>query len=101
MGIAPKQRDPDSTGPLQPFSFHSTSEVVSVSFVDAVQSNDRRDALLALRDKIAATIDGTDSGRDIAALSKRLMEVMREIDALPDPGASEDPVEAMRRKRAK
>ena len=58
-----------------------------MSFVDAVQSNDRRDALLALRDKIAATIDGTDSGRDIAALSKRLMEVMREIDALPDPEA--------------
>lgn len=70
-----------------------------MSFVDAVQSNSRRDALVALRDKIAATIDGTDSGRDIAALSKRLMEVMAEIDALPDPGADDDPVEAARRKR--
>lgn len=68
-------------------------------FVDAVQSNDRRDALVALRDKIAATIDGTDSGRDIAALSKRLMEVMREIDALPDPEAEASPLDATKRKR--
>ena len=72
-----------------------------MTFVEAVSSNDRRGALVALRDKIAATIDGTDSGRDIAALSKRLMEVMREIDALPDPESSVDPVEAMRKKRAK
>ena len=70
-----------------------------MTFAEAVRSNDRRDALVALRDKIAATIDGTDSGRDIAALSKRLMEVMREIDALPDPEAEADPVEAARRKR--
>lgn len=70
-----------------------------MTFTDAVKSNDRRDALVALRDKIAATIDGTDSGRDIAALSKRLMEVMREIDTLPDPGADDDPVEAARKRR--
>lgn len=70
-----------------------------MTFTDAVKSNDRRDALVALRDKIAATIDGTDSGRDIAALSKRLMEVMREIDALPDPQAEDDPVEAARKRR--
>ena len=70
-----------------------------MTFVEAVSSNDRRGALVALRDKIAATIDGTDSGRDIAALSKRLMEVMREIDALPDPQAEDDPVEAARKRR--
>lgn len=64
-----------------------------MSFVDAVQSNDRRDALVALRDKIAATIDGTDSGRDIAALSKRLMEVMAEIDGLPDGGGARSPLD--------
>ena len=34
-----------------------------------------------------------------AALAKRLMEVMREIDALPDPEGEADPVEAARRKR--
>lgn len=53
----------------------------------AAKSNNRRETLLALRDKIANTIDTTDSGRDIAALSKRLMEVMAEIEAMPDPSA--------------
>lgn len=61
---------------------------------DAVASNDRRDTLIALRDTIAETIDGCDSGRDIAALSKRLMEVIAEIDALPDPSAGMNPLQA-------
>ena len=34
-----------------------------------------------------------------AALSKRLMEVMEAIDALPDPEAETDPVEKARRSR--
>lgn len=72
-----------------------------MSFVDAVKTNDRRQALVALRDKIAATIDATESGRDVAALSKRLMEVMAEIDSLPDPEKRDDPVEALRKKRDK
>ena len=40
-----------------------------------------------------------DSARDIAALSKRLMEVMAEIDALPDPEAESSPLDAAKRKR--
>lgn len=68
------------------------------TLTEAVSSNDRRAALLALRDSIARAIDGTDSGRDIAALSKRLMEVMEEIDSLPDPKAKGSPLE-MERKR--
>lgn len=70
-----------------------------MALLESVRSNDRRSALVALRDSIAAAIDGTDSGRDIAALSKRLMEVMAEIDALPDESAGDDPVEAARRRR--
>ncbi len=53
-----------------------------MSVSKAINDNDRMNALVALRAKIAETIDGTDSGRDIAALSKRLMEVMDEIDQL-------------------
>lgn len=53
--------------------------------VDAVKSGDKRRTLIALRDKIAETIENCESGRDMAANSKRLMEVMAEIDALPDP----------------
>lgn len=54
---------------------------------------------MSLRDSIAATIDGTDSARDVAALAKRLMEVMEAIDALPDPEAEASPLDAAKRKR--
>lgn len=70
-----------------------------MTVLEAVRTNDRRAALVALRDAVAETIDAKDSARDIAALSKRLMEVMAEIDALPDPEAEADPVEAMRKKK--
>ena len=53
--------------------------------IKAARSGSRRETLEALRDKIAATIQDCESGRDVAALSKRLMEVMGEIDALPKP----------------
>ena len=65
--------------------------------LEAVRSNDRRATLVAMRDKIAETIDGTDSGRDIAALTKRLAEVMAEIDALPREEEL-SPLQAARRK---
>jgi len=53
--------------------------------VKAAQSGSKRETLEALRDKIASSIQDCESGRDVAALSKRLMEVMNEIDALPKP----------------
>lgn len=53
--------------------------------VSAARSGNRRDTLEALRDKIASSIQDCESGRDVAALSKRLMEVMGELDALPRP----------------
>ena len=53
--------------------------------IKAARSGSRRDTLEALRDKIAASIQDCESGRDVAALSKRLMEVMGELDALPKP----------------
>ena len=53
--------------------------------VDAAKSGDKRATLIALRDKLAETIENCESGRDMAANSKRLMEVMSELEALPDP----------------
>ena len=70
-----------------------------MTLLDAVRTGDRRTALVALRDAVAETIDAKDSARDIAALSKRLMEVMAEIDALPDPEAEASPLDAARSKR--
>ena len=57
-----------------------------MNLVEAAKSGDKRATLIALRDKLAETIDNCESGRDMAANSKRLMEVMAELDALPDPG---------------
>jgi len=64
--------------------------------VKAAKSGSRRETLEALRDKIAASIASCDSGRDVAALSKRLMEVMGELDALPKP-KSESPLAKAKR----
>lgn len=70
-----------------------------MTLLEAVRTGDRRTALVALRDAVAETIDAKDSARDIAALSKRLMEVMAEIDALPDPEAEASLLDAARKKR--
>lgn len=51
---------------------------------DAVAHGDKREILLALQAITAETIEDTTSGRDVAALSKRLIEISEMIDALPD-----------------
>lgn len=56
-----------------------------MDLVSAAASGDRRATLVALRDAIAKTIQSCESGRDMASLSKRLMEVMDELDALAAP----------------
>lgn len=60
------------------------------NLVDAAKSGDKRATLIALRDKLAQTIQDCDSGRDMASNSKRLMEVMAELEQLPDPEAKKE-----------
>ena len=55
------------------------------NLIEAAKSGDKRKTLIALRDKLAETIENCESGRDMAANSKRLMEVMAELEAMPDP----------------
>ena len=55
------------------------------NLVDAAKSGDKRATLIALRDRLAETIQNCESGRDMAANSKRLMEVMNELEQMPDP----------------
>lgn len=57
------------------------------NLVDAAKSGNKRETLIALRDILANTIQNCESGRDMASNSKRLMEVMAEIDALPEEKA--------------
>ena len=66
------------------------------SISTAARSGDRRATLEALRDLIAKQLATCESGRDVAALSKRLMEVMGELDALPDPKAEKNPAQLAR-----
>ena len=70
------------------------------NLVSTTKSGDRRRTLIALRDRIAATIDSCESGRDMAALSKRLMEVMDEIDSMPSEVEEDTPLARARRKIA-
>lgn len=60
----------------------------------AVESGDKRAILLALQAITAETIEKTTSGRDVAALSKRLIEISEKIEALPDP-TDVNPVDEM------
>lgn len=67
--------------------FGNTQErrlIYMTNLVDAAKSGDKRATLIALRDILAKTIQECDSGRDMASNTKRLMEVMAEIEALPD-----------------
>lgn len=55
-----------------------------MDLIQAAKSGDKRATLIALRDKLAETIQNCDSGRDMASNSKRLMEVIAELEALPE-----------------
>lgn len=59
---------------------------------DAAASGIHLDTLRALRDRIASDIDTCESARDVAALSQRLMDLLKqiaEIEAAEAPPASE------------
>lgn len=60
------------------------------NLIDAAKSGDKRETLIALRDILAKTIQECDSGRDMASNTKRLMEVMAELEQLPDPNAKKE-----------
>lgn len=67
--------------------------------LDHLKASDRREVLTALRDKVAETIDKSESGRDIAALSRRMIEIIDELDKLIEE--SGDPLDAARKSMGK
>ena len=70
--------------------------------LDAVKDGDKRQTLVELRNEIASTIEECESGRDMAALSKRLMEVIEEIAAIDAANAERDnPLQKARAKKAR
>jgi hypothetical protein len=61
----------------------------------AAGSGVRRDLLVALRARIAADIDSPNTPpRDLAALSRRLLEIVKDIDALDAEARMDDIGEA-------
>lgn len=66
------------------------------TLASAARSGDKLSTLKKLRDQIAMSIQDSDSGRDIAALSKRLMEVMDEIERLQPPPKKMTPLDKAR-----
>lgn len=57
----------------------------------AADSGARRDLLVALRARIATDIDNPNTpARDLAALSRRLLEIVKEIEALDAEAGTDD-----------
>ena len=72
------------------------------SICKAAKTGSRRATLEALRDKLAETIDECESGRDVAALSRRLMDVCEVLDAMPVEDAEQkSPLDLARDKYGK
>lgn len=66
------------------------------NLIDAAKSGNKKATLIALRDILAQTIQTCDSGRDMASNSKRLMEVIAEIELI-----EKEEAEAVARKNVK
>ena len=58
------------------------------SLTEAAQSGDRLATLIALRDLLAVRLDNGASDRDVASLSRRLMQTIAEIEELEKMNAA-------------
>ena len=65
-----------------PFCGRHTPAAGNVGLEATVQGGDLLLSLCALRDRLAAEIDQCGSGRDVASLSARLVEVLARVDEL-------------------
>jgi hypothetical protein len=64
-----------------------------MTVIDAADHGTHPDLLRALKDRIAAAIqDPKGHPRDIAALSRQLLEVSKELEAATKAGTEEDPI---------
>lgn len=62
--------------------------------VRAAAAGSYRDLLVALRDNIAGEIDAGIQARDLAALSRRLLEISKELEAIDAADKGDDIGEA-------
>lgn len=52
------------------------------SILDAAKTENRLDTLIALRDRLAERLDRCNSDRDLAAMSRQLVQVLAEIEEI-------------------
>lgn len=71
-----------------------------MSVFEAAESGDRVAALRALRGALSREIDACESSRDLPALSRQLVMVMRELHELAPPAAEVDEVDEIAQRRA-
>lgn len=65
------------------------------TIVEAAKSDSARDLLVAMRDRIAKTLDEPNCpARDQASLSRRLLEIRKEIEAI-DAAAEQEAAESV------
>ncbi|QDF19512.1 terminase small subunit [Arthrobacter phage Kumotta] len=69
-------------------------EPQSPSSVKAAAAGSYRELLVALRDNIAGQIDAGIQARDLAALSRRLLEISKEIEGIDAADKGDDIGEA-------
>jgi hypothetical protein len=72
-----------------------TDEMPAEALAPVVAAGDYRRSLEALRDRLAAGIDGASSRQliHLAPLAKQLADIMRVLDEMPDEDAPADSVE--------
>jgi hypothetical protein len=68
----------------------AATKTVSKRVVQAAKDGNPRELLAAMRDRIAVAVEDPNTpARDLASLTKRLMEVVRDIEALDARAAEE------------
>jgi hypothetical protein len=88
----PERKAPLSVvGGAKPRTARTRKPPAQKSVKAAAASGTPRELLVAVRDRIAATIDKADTPpRDLAALTRRLMDIAKEINALDAAERSDD-----------
>lgn len=67
----------------------AAARVTPKSISEAAESGTAREMLVALRDRVAKAVESDATPpRDLAALSKRLMDIVREIEAIDEREAT-------------
>lgn len=69
------------------------------TLVDAIASGDEYRILKATRDLVADRLEGSESGRDTAALSKQMQELTEKITAIEKKRGSKQKVSALEKAR--